>query len=183
MANVITLNRDGLKQTIVQVPEAWQTPGGGPSRDAGKRFLLTEWPAFRAERWAWRFVLSITRTRAEIPVSVAGLGWEAIAIIGWNTLLKGETRTEEFLPLVDELLQCVQVVRDPKARAPTGEIVATPLEAERDLREIQTVGWLRDEVVRLHSGFSIADAVSSWLSTISSAPASPQGQETGSGTA
>jgi hypothetical protein len=177
------INARGRKERLVRVPEGWTSPGGGPSRDAGKHFLLTEWPAMRAEKWIARFILCITRSRAEVPLNLAGIGWQGIAILGWNTLLRGEVKSEELIPILDELLECVQVVRDPHTRnAQTGAVIATPIVGEDDIQEIVTLGWLRDEVVRLHSDFSVADAVSSLGSTIFSAPASPTGQGESSST-
>ena len=64
------------KTEIVKVPADWG------KRDAGKVFLLTEWPAARAEKWAVRALLALNRSGGEIPLNVAGIGMEGIAVIG-----------------------------------------------------------------------------------------------------
>lgn len=156
---VINKNAQGFYEALIKIPDDWETPHGGPSRDAGKLFLLTEWPAMRAEKWLWRFGLAITRSRAEIPYDLKGIGWQGLAIIGWNTILRGEVRSEELLPILDELLECARLVRDPNVRnAQTGELIATPI-LEGDVKEIATVGHLRNQVFMLHTNFSLADSL------------------------
>jgi hypothetical protein len=135
------------KSEVVKVPE-W----GG--RDAGKLFKVTEMASARGEKWAYRALLLLSGSGGRIPENLAGRGMEAIAIIGINIFLQGSIRFEELEPLLDEMMPCVEAVRDP--RAPH---VSTPLVSDDDIEEVRTRAWLRSEVLRLHTGFSPADAL------------------------
>jgi hypothetical protein len=148
------------KTEIVRVPD-WG------KRDAGKIFLLTEWPAARAEKWAMRALLALNRSGGEIPLNIAGIGMQGIAIIGLNTFLRGNVEANEIIPILDELIECVQFIRDPKARdVQTGLPIATSLTSEDDIEEIVTRAWLRSEVLRVHINFSVAEALLKLLSEI-----------------
>lgn len=149
------------KTEIVKVPADWG------KRDAGKVFLLTEWPAARAEKWAVRALLALNRSGGEIPLNVAGIGMEGIAVIGINTFLRGNVDAAEIIPILDELLDCVKFIRDTSARdQATGMPVATPIVSDDDIEEIVTRAWLRSEVLRVHINFSVADALSALISAI-----------------
>lgn len=151
----------GRKTEIVKVPAEWG------KRDAGKIFQLTEWPAAKAEKWAVRALLALNRSGGEIPLNLAGIGMQGIAIIAINTFLRGNVDAGEIIPILDELLDCVGFIRDPKARdQATGKPVTTPIISEDDIEEVVTRAWLRGEVLRIHTSFSVADAMSSLLSTI-----------------
>lgn len=149
----------------MRVPPEWGR------RDAGKHFLITEWPAERAEKWALAALMAFNRGGGEFGVEHAiGRGMEGIAVIGVQTFLRGQMRAEETIPLLDQLLECVQLVRDPAARdVATGLPVATPIVSPDDVEEVQTRLWLRSEVLKLHTGFSPGDALSTLISAIMTA--------------
>jgi hypothetical protein len=149
-------NIGGRATAIAVVPEL----PGTRNRDLGKIFKLTEWPAARAERWALSMILAANRGAGELPTSIAGIGMEGIAIIGINTFLRGNISKDELLPLLDELLECVTVVRDKKHPD-----VATPL-MEDEIAEVATRMWLRGEVLSLHLSFSVGAALSALYSRI-----------------
>jgi hypothetical protein len=150
----------GLKSQTVVVPSDWG------ARDAGKHFLITEMPATKAEKWGMRAILMLRGSGERVPDNAVGLGMVGVAILGINVFLRGEMKFEQIEPLLDEMMECVKIIRDP--RHPD---VATPLVTESDIEEVQTRLWLRSEVLRLHTGFSPADALSKLLDTIR-APAS-----------
>lgn len=149
------------KQKTVIVP-TWD----GSNRDSGKAFLLTEMPAAQAEKWAVRAFLALKNSGERIPENYAGLGMVGVAIIGINVFLQGNVRMDDLEPLMDEMMVCIQAVRDPKHPN-----VATAL-VEGDIEEVATRAWLRGEVIDLHTGFSLADALLSLVSAISSASSS-----------
>jgi hypothetical protein len=138
----------------VVVPEEW----GG--RDAGKIFRITEMPALQAEKWSWRLALALKGTRGEIPDETARFGMVGVAVRGINAVLAADVDFGKIEPLLDEMLACLARVRDP--RHPD---VATALLPD-DFEEVRTLGWLRSEVLRVHTGFSAADAlfrlISAW---------------------
>ncbi len=149
-----------LKKETVVVPAEW----GG--RDANKNFLITEMPASKAEKWGMRAILLLRGSGERMPDNVQGLGMVGVAILGINVFLRGEMSFTNLEPLLDEMMTCVKIIRDP--RHPT---FATELVSESDIEEVQTRLWLRSEVLRLHTGFSPADALSNLLAAIR-APAS-----------
>lgn len=122
-------------------------------RDAGKTFRLTEMPALRAEKWAWRMFLAMKGTTAEVDPAIAALGMVGVAIRGLNSFLAADVRYEDIEPLLDEMFTCVSMIRDP--RHPDA---ATPL-SDSDIEEVKTRAWLRSEVLSLHVGFSVTDAL------------------------
>lgn len=134
----------------------------GPNRDLGKRFVLTEWSAERAETWGIRMMLAFNRSAGEIPLELRGIGMEGVAILGINTFLRGNIQADEIVPLLNELLECVQIIRDPGK----GPDYATQLVSPDDIEDVATRLWLRSEVLRLHTNFSPADALSALISAI-----------------
>lgn len=150
------------KHTIVRPP-----PSCGRDHERGWAFYIKEWPAARAEKWIVRFGLALTRSSGvQIPMQWSGLGWQALGVLFMNGILAGGVQADEIMPIYDELLECVSIIRDPKARdTATGEVVRSQIVSEDDVEEVVTRAWLRDEVFKLHSGFSVADALSKWFST------------------
>lgn len=121
-------------------------------RDQGKHFLLTEMPATRAEKWATRALLALSRSHVQIPEEMTGLGMHGLVALGINILSSLDYVDAE--PLMDEMMQCIEIIPDPRHVE-----VRRPL-IEDDTEEVGTVLLLRSEVIKLHTGFSIADALS-----------------------
>jgi hypothetical protein len=149
---------------VVRVPSF----EGTRNRDKGKIFKITEWSADRAERWALRALLAANKGGGELPLDLSGIGMEGIAIIGINTFLRGNVESEILLPLLDELLECVAIIRDPKHPE-----VVTPIVAADDIEEIATRMWLRGEVLSLHLNFSVSGALSALYKKIMTQKPSP----------
>lgn len=155
----------GRKSEIVRVPIAdWS------GRDGGKVFKLTEWPAARAEKWALRLFLALKGTTAQVPETLAPYGMVAVAIRGINSFLASDADWSKLEPLLDEMMECVQIVRDPFATDVTGSPVATPIVSDDDIEEVRTRGWLRSEVLRIHTNFSLVEALLEWLATLKQPP-------------
>jgi hypothetical protein len=124
------------------------------ARDASKTFHLTEMPATQAEKFAIRALLALTRAGIEVPDNVTAMGMGAIAAIGLRAF--GNLSFDEASPLLDEMMNCVQIVPDPR-----NPLVKRPVDVE-DVEEVRTLLFLRNEVVALHTGFSIAGELSSF---------------------
>lgn len=155
------------RSEIVKVPAHL----GG--RDAGKHFLITEMSALKAEKWAARALLLLSGSGERIPDSIAGRGMEAVAVLFLNIFLQGAIRFDQLEPLLDEMFECVQIIRDPKAvDKQTGHPVPHALISDDDIEEVATRAWLRSEVLRIHTGFSPADALSGLISVITKPSAS-----------
>jgi hypothetical protein len=132
-------------------------PLPGERRDLGKHFLITEWGAERAEDWGLRMMFAFNREAGVLPSKedVQGMGMEGIALLSIGTLLRGSLDPDTILPLFNQLLECVRIIRDPKA----GQDFAQVLLAE-DTQDVATRLWLRSEVLALHTNFSMSDALS-----------------------
>lgn len=145
------------KTEYVTVP-SW----GG--RDAGKVFRIKESPATQAEKWAWKLIIALKGTTAQIPEEIAPLGMIAVAIRGINSFLASDVDFAKLEPLLDEMLDCVKIVRDPNTTdKTTGEPLATELVSDDDIEEVKTIAWLRSEVLRIHTNFSFIEALSWWV--------------------
>jgi hypothetical protein len=128
-------------------------------------------PALKAEKWFWRFVDRAERDERRNPGGdLASYGMAAMAIIDrarGERLPRGRRRLVKLEPLLDELLECVKIVRNPKANdRATGQPHATPLVGDDDIEEVKTIIWLRSEVLRVHSNFSLADGLLTLVSAI-----------------
>ena len=126
------------------------------SRDRGKVFLITELPASLAEDWALRAIRLAQRAGADVPEGIQG-GMAGIAAVGILTVLSGADDVDQLRPLLSEMMDCVQIVTDPK----TGfarKLVQDGV--NEDIEEIRTRIMLRKEWLNVHLDFSIADALS-----------------------
>ncbi|MHB8272816.1 hypothetical protein [Bradyrhizobium sp.] len=134
---------------------------GCDNRDLGRVYFIEEWPAARADNWMMRVAFAFNKGGGSIPQDVAGIGWEGIAVIGINTFLRGSIEPETMIPLCDELLECVKIIRDPKFPDAVTKIVS-----DDDIEEVATRWWLRDQVVSVHVGFSPGAALFALLDSI-----------------
>lgn len=152
-------DEQGFIFDYVTVPASWG------NRDAGKVFKLREWPARRAETWAWGMVFALKGTQGQIPDDVARLGMVGIGIRLLNTVLAADVNYEKIKPYMDELIdECVTIVRDPKNRdKESGLLIDGPM-MENDIKEVRTLQWLRSEVIRIHTNFSVIESLSALIS-------------------
>jgi hypothetical protein len=119
-------------------------PDGG--RDAGKRFLITEMSAAKAEKWAHRALAAMARSGLEIPEHITRMGMAGVIAMGMKALLGADFRDAE--PLMDEMFECIKSVQP---AMPQGRALV-----EDDTEEVATRLLLRSEVLELHAGFSVA---------------------------
>jgi hypothetical protein len=128
---------------------------GTRNRDRGRLFKITEWPAARAEHWGMRMILAANKGAGALPLDLAGIGMEGIAILGINTFLRGQIGDDTLIPLLDELLECVELIRDPAKPH-----IVSKIALDEDIEEVPTRMWLRGEVLSLHLNFSVGAAFS-----------------------
>lgn len=121
------------------------------NRDRGKTYLLTEMSATDAERWAARALLGMGRTGLEVPPEFMDAGMAGLAAVGIRAL--GTMAFHDAEPLMAEMMACVQFVPDSSRPDVVRSLVET------DTEEVATRLRLRSEVIELHLGFSIADAL------------------------
>lgn len=142
-------------------------------RDAGKMFRIEEKSARDAEWWALRMIIAVKGTTAQVPEAMASMGYGAIAIRGLNSFLAADVDPNKLRPLLNEMLECVTIVRDRAVNDPVkGGPMGTPL-MDDDIEEISTIEWLRGEVLRVHTGFSVVEFFLTWWGTLSQPPSMP----------
>lgn len=137
------MSRKVLEYTVPAPAE-----GEEPSRDAGKTFLITEMPALKAEKWAIRAFLAISRNGGDVPHEALKAGFAGL--VPYLTNLIGSIKWEDAEPLMDEMLACVewQAVVDSH-----GTKAKRKLNVEEDIEDVSTLLVLRREVLKLHGGF------------------------------
>jgi hypothetical protein len=121
-------------------------------RDKGKVFLLTEMPASRAESWATRVLLALMGSNTNLPENFADMGMAGLAELGLKAIAGLKWEVAE--PLLEEMLQCVQIIPNPAKPQVVRALV------ESDIEEILTRFKLRVEVWKLHMDFLQAVAPS-----------------------
>lgn len=111
-------------------------------RDKGKQFLITEMPAAKIDNWAMRVLLALAG--AGIDAAEANEGMLGLARVAFEAL--GKIPPDTALPLLDELLECVQIV--PQGGSPR------PLDLSlNDVEDFTNLWRFRKEVFRLHIDF------------------------------
>lgn len=131
--------------------KATVTIDGDPqaNRDAGKTFILTEMDAERAEGWAIRCMGAMQRAGIELPPETVESGMIGMAAVGLRAFLAAPYG--EVAPLLAEAMTCVRIVMP---GTPDGRVLIAD-----DIEEVSTRVRLRDEVFKLHTGFSLATAL------------------------
>lgn len=126
-------------------------------RDQGKHFLLTEKTAYPAEIWFGRAMQLAIQSGVDIPANVVAQGAAGFAAIAEFASLQilAAAPFHEVKPLLDELMECIKIIRDP-ARPE----MAFPLILDTDIEEIQTLIKLQREAIRIHINFSPAGSPS-----------------------
>ena len=107
-------------------------------RDKGKVFLLTEMPTSRAEAWATRVLLALMGSNTNLPENFADMGMAGLAELGLKAIAGLKWEVAE--PLLEEMLQCVQIIPNPAKPQVVRALV------ESDIEEILTRFKLRVEV-------------------------------------
>jgi hypothetical protein len=141
------------------------------SRDHGKTFLLEEMDAYRAEDWAHRAILAVVKN-GRIPdteemdrlkdidwddPATANLGMGLVAAMGIRAFAGLDYADAK--PLLDELMDCVQIMGDPNVPATAHK----PLRGE--IEDFKTLTLLKLEVFQLITGFSMGGVLSRLTST------------------
>lgn len=121
-------------------------------RDNNKTFLLTEWPASKAEAWAIRALLALGAANVDMPDDMFKGGMAELATVGLKKLFALPYSVAG--PLLDELMECVQVTPDTRRPQVKRALV------ESDIEEVRTRLALKWEVLKLHIDFSIAGELS-----------------------
>jgi hypothetical protein len=85
-------------------------------RDEGKTFLLTEMSAVKAEEWALKAIFALMNAGVDLPEEAVGAGFGGLLQFGLGPMAFGALSRMPFesaKPLLDEMMECVQMVPDP----------------------------------------------------------------------
>lgn len=107
-------------------------------RDNGKKFQITEMSARAGHAWATRLMLALMGSGAEIDDDIASRGIAGLATVAISAI--GKVAPEVAIPLMDELLDCVQSVQER----------ATRKWIDDDFEEVATIFQLQKAVFDLH---------------------------------
>ena len=143
-----------LKSTVVEI----ETEG----RDKGKKYLLTEMPALKAERWARHAAAAMNRSDLDAKDVIKELGMLGFYLVGFQALAGGDIDKVDVL--MDEMLQQIKIVE---------EAVTRPLGGDGDIEEVATLIKLRKELLELHMNFTFAELASMLAASAPTVPDSP----------
>lgn len=107
-------------------------------RDNGKKFLITEMPARAGHAWATRLLLGLLGSGVEIDDDIASRGLAGLATVAISAI--GKVAPAVAMPLMDELLNCIQSVQEK----------ATRKWIDDDFEEVATIFQLQKAVFNLH---------------------------------
>lgn len=127
-------------------------------RDDGKVFQLTEMGAFEAEDWALRCFLALAKSNTDIPASMMSSGMAGLVALGTAIGLQGLAGLDyrEAKPLLDQMMTCVQLVPDPSRP----QVMIGGPQLYTQIEDVSTIITLREAIIELHTGFSVAAALS-----------------------
>jgi hypothetical protein len=132
-------------------------------RDKGKHYLITELPASQAERWATRALMAMAKSGVDIPDNLETTGIAGLATLGLRALAAMPFDEAEIL--LAQMMTCVAFIPDPSR-----PMVFRSPPWEDDIEEPATRVRLRTEVIEIHTGFSLADALARMRAMLSPTP-------------
>lgn len=141
-------------------------PDDKGNRDSGKVFVITEMFARPLEKWAYRALQAVAAGGAQIPEGRGGMA--ELAQLGFQALANAPFEMVE--PLMDEMMGHVVIQPDPNNPEVTRPLIDKG-GASDDIEEVTTRFKLRAEWFTLHTGFSLADGLSTSGSPRAAPPA------------
>ncbi|EMI7065461.1 hypothetical protein V6858_003969 [Providencia rettgeri] len=114
-------------------------------RDEGMTYLITEMPISKADNWAMRALFAIANGGVDLESVKPNMGMLGMANVAIKALAGIDPKVG--IPLLDELLECVQVV-------PSGGN-ARSLLLDSDVKDLTTMFTLRKEALAIHLDFLV----------------------------
>lgn len=114
-------------------------------RDEGMTYLITEMPISKADNWAMRALFAIANGGVDLESVNPNMGMLGMANVAIKALAGIDPKVG--IPLLDELLECVQVV-------PSGGN-ARALLLDSDVKDLTTMFLLRKEALAIHLDFLV----------------------------
>ena len=113
-------------------------------RDKGRVFLMTEMSAAHADNWAMRALIALANGGVDLGGLSPQQGMMGMAGVALDAL--GRLKADDAIPLLNELLDCVQII--PEGGKPR------PLNMDfNDVEDFTTLWRLLKEVFALHTDF------------------------------
>lgn len=142
------------------------SPAEGENRDAGKTFIVREVDAETAEEWGLRAMMALGTGGIQVPPELVSAGLLGVVLVGYQAFMGA--REEAVLPLWREMLPACVFLRqaDGKGNA-AGEEVRQPYYRGM-VEEPATLLRLRQTIMELHTGFTLAE-LASRFATLNSA--------------
>lgn len=137
-------------------------------RDKGKVFVITEMPAWIAEKWSYRLLLALARAGVDVN-QIEGAGVAGLAAAGIMAMPMLDFRDAE--PLLDEMMDYIKIKPDPRTDH-LRELVRNEDGEGDDVEEVPTFIKLRGEFLELHTRF-FGKGASSMVSTSDKTTTSP----------
>ena len=123
-------------------------------RDKGKIYHLREMPSVPAEAWFMRAMQMLIRAGIEVPSNIFEQGAQGFIIMGIGACLTGlgQAPYEDYKLLMDDMLTCLVGYQE-AAGAPK---ITNFNQIMEQTEEVSTLVKLREEIISLHLGFSLA---------------------------
>lgn len=128
------------------------------NRDTGKTFNIREMPPMQSEEWFARAIRVLASASVEVPADLFQQGAQGFAAIGISTALMGLAKApwEEVKALMGEMMTCIVSATMPIPTGGQGPPLTILSQILHQIEEVSTLARLREEILSLHVGFSIA---------------------------
>lgn len=135
-----------------------------PGRDQGKVYHIRELNAVPAEEWFTRAMQLLVRAGVEVPANILQEGAMGFVTMGIGACLTGLGKAPygEFRALMDDMMVCLVGYQE-KASAIKIENIQVILD---QTEEVATLIKLREEIISLHLGFSLAARLLSYREAV-----------------
>jgi len=133
-------------------------------RDRGKIYHIRELNAVPAEEWFTRAMQLLVRAGVEVPPNILQEGAMGFVTMGIGACLTGLGKAPygDFKLLMDDMMQCIVGYQE-KAGAAKIENLYVILD---QTEEVGTLIKLREEIISLHLGFSLAARLSTYRTAV-----------------
>lgn len=137
------------RSKFVTVPAEPEKPEDQRNRDAGKTFIVTEVSAVEAEEWGLRALMALGTSGVVVPNEIIKAGLLGVVLVGYQAFMGA--REDAVLPLWREMLpRCVTMKQS--------EGISMPWSTNL-VEEVSTLTILRQAILELHTGFTLAELV------------------------
>jgi len=135
-----------------------------PGRDQGKMYRIRELYAIPAEEWFTRAMQLLIRAGVDVPPNILQEGAMGFVTMGIGACLTGLGKApfEDWKHLMDQMLTCIIGYKE-QPTSPLIEILPVILD---QIEEVSTIVRLREEIISLHLGFSLAARLSTYREAV-----------------